>query len=381
MAIQAQFVLGGRQRLAGGHAQLPFDQVMAGDHFGDRVLHLQPGIHFHEVEAAVGFGDELDGARAYVAHRARRRYRRLAHGAAAFRRHARRGRFLDDFLVAPLHGTVAFEQVDAIAVAVGEHLDFDVARLLQVALDEYAVIAEAGAGFTLARGQRVGEGGALLDHAHAFAAAAGAGLDQYRVADGVGLLPEELRILVFAMVAGHQRHAGALHQRLGGRFAAHGGDRAGRRADEHHAGLRHGFGKAFVFGQEAVAGVDGLRAGVARGLQDGIGAQVAGARLGAADMHGDIAGGHMARVGVGIGIDGDGAKAHAAGGGGDAAGDFAAVGNQQGGEHDGSLVARRRGVAPWRITCGKRRSACLRSAHSGPPTAPGPARGGYRPAR
>lgn len=67
MAIQAQFVLGGRQRLAGGHAQLPFDQVMAGDHFGDRVLHLQPGIHFHEVEAAVGFGDELDGARAYVA--------------------------------------------------------------------------------------------------------------------------------------------------------------------------------------------------------------------------------------------------------------------------------------------------------------------------
>ncbi len=41
-----------RQRLAGGDAQLPLDEVEAGDHLGDRMLDLQPRVHLHEVEAA-----------------------------------------------------------------------------------------------------------------------------------------------------------------------------------------------------------------------------------------------------------------------------------------------------------------------------------------
>ena len=48
-----ELVLPPRQRLAGGDAQLPLDQVEAGDHLGDRVLDLQPRVHFHEVERAV----------------------------------------------------------------------------------------------------------------------------------------------------------------------------------------------------------------------------------------------------------------------------------------------------------------------------------------
>ena len=40
-----------RQRLAGGDPQLPFDQVDAGDHLGDRMLDLQPRVHLHEPEA------------------------------------------------------------------------------------------------------------------------------------------------------------------------------------------------------------------------------------------------------------------------------------------------------------------------------------------
>jgi hypothetical protein len=39
-----------RQRLAGGDAQLPLDQVEPGDHLGDRVLDLQARVHLHEVE-------------------------------------------------------------------------------------------------------------------------------------------------------------------------------------------------------------------------------------------------------------------------------------------------------------------------------------------
>ena len=42
--------------------------------------------------------------------------------------HAGGGRFLDHLLVAALEGAVALEQVDDVALAVGEDLHLDVAR-------------------------------------------------------------------------------------------------------------------------------------------------------------------------------------------------------------------------------------------------------------
>jgi hypothetical protein len=80
--------------------------------------------------------------------------------------------------------------------------------------------------------------------------------------------------------------------------------------------------------------VDGARAGVDGGLQNGVGAQVARARFRSADVHGLIAGRHVARIGVRIRIHGNGADAHASGGGGDAAGNLSAIGNQQSVEHE-----------------------------------------------
>ena len=54
-------VLGERQRLARGDAQLLLDEVDAGDQLGHRVLDLQPGVHLEVVELAV-LVEELDGA-------------------------------------------------------------------------------------------------------------------------------------------------------------------------------------------------------------------------------------------------------------------------------------------------------------------------------
>ena len=59
--------------------------------------------------------------------------------------------------MAALHRAVALEQVDAVAVRVGEHLDLDVARLQHVLLDQHAVVAEARLRLALARGERGGE--------------------------------------------------------------------------------------------------------------------------------------------------------------------------------------------------------------------------------
>ena len=199
------------------------------------MLDLQPGVHLHEVEAAVRMGDELDRAGADVADRLRRLHRRLAHRRAALGGHARRRRLLEHLLVAALHRAVALEQVDAGAEAVGEHLDLDVPRLQHVLLDQHPVVAERVLRLALARGERGGELAGGVDPAHALAAAAGGGLDQHRVADPRRFLRQQRRVLVVAVIAGRERHAGLLHQRLGRRLRAHRPDRRRRRADEDDA--------------------------------------------------------------------------------------------------------------------------------------------------
>ena len=50
MAIGCDLILSQRQLFAHGDAQLPFNEVKPGDHFGDRMLDLQARIHFDEIE-------------------------------------------------------------------------------------------------------------------------------------------------------------------------------------------------------------------------------------------------------------------------------------------------------------------------------------------
>ena len=73
VAVALDRVLRQRQRFARRHAQLPFDQIEAGDRLGDRVLDLQARVHFHEPDAVGAqalrrIGDEFDRAGAHIAH-------------------------------------------------------------------------------------------------------------------------------------------------------------------------------------------------------------------------------------------------------------------------------------------------------------------------
>ncbi|MCY1219587.1 hypothetical protein D9M72_315690 [compost metagenome] len=332
VAVDLQFRLLGGQRLARGHAQLPLHQVEAGDGFGHRVFDLQARVHLHEEEVHLAafalLDDELDSTCADVVHGARGSHGRIAHLLAHRLGHAGRGRFLEHLLVAALHRAVALEQVDVVALRVAEHLDLDVARALHVLLDQHRVVAEAVDGFALARGQRGLEVGGLVDRAHALAAAAGAGLDEHRVADAVGLALQQRRVLVGAVVAGHQRHAGLFHQLLRLGLQAHGLDRRGRRADEGQAGVGAGLRELFVLAEEAVARVHGFGARGLGGLEDLFPAQVAVLRGAAAEVHRLVAGAHMVGVRVGIGVHRHGANGHATCGCCDTAGDLATVGDE-----------------------------------------------------
>ncbi len=338
VTLEPQLVLFERQGFAGRHAELPFHQVQARDALRHRVLDLQPGVHLHEPEAALlqpvcAVGDELDGAGALVSNRAGGGDGGFAHLSAQALAHARRRRLLDHLLVAALQRAVALAQVDDIAVAVAEDLELDVARARHVFLDHHPGVAEGTLRLTHAGGERIVEVGVAVDPAHALAAAAGHGLDQHRIADLVGLALEEGRLLPLAMIAGHHRHAGFFHQGLGAVLEAHGADRGRRRPDEGKAGVEAALREIGVFREEAVAGMDavGLRFFCRRDqLVDG---KIALRRRRRPDFNRRVGAFHMQRIAISLGIDRDRAQAQTLGGAHDAAGDLAAIGDKDGGEH------------------------------------------------
>ena len=147
MTTRGEHVLQAGQPLAAGHPQLPLDQIQASNHFGDRMLDLQAGVHLHEVEGAAGIHDEFDRAGSDIADCVRCSHRGLAHGAAlGLAQPGGRG-FFDHFLMASLHRAVALEEIDGVAVRVGKDLDFNMAGAGGVFLDQYRIVAETGGGF------------------------------------------------------------------------------------------------------------------------------------------------------------------------------------------------------------------------------------------
>ena len=342
VAAEADLVLLARQRVAGGHAQLPLDQVEPGDRLRHRVLDLQPGVHFEEVVLLPGVDHELDRAGAAVAHRQRRRHRVASHGRAQRRADHRRGRFLDQLLAPPLRGAVALAQVQRVAVGVGEHLDLDVPAAFDQALQHQRAVAERALRLAPRAGQRRRQLVRRPHQPHAAAAATGHRLDQQRKAEPVGLGRQVRVVLPLAQVAGGAGHAGLGHAALGQRLVAHRRDGAGRWADEHQPGVQAGLGKGGVLAQKAVAGVQRIGAALARGGQQRVGAQVGLGGRRAADVHRLVGLPHVRCGAVGVAEHRHRAIAEPARGAHHAAGDLAAVGDQDLGKahaataHDGA---------------------------------------------
>ncbi len=264
MPGQPDVVLGEGELLPGRDPQLPLHQVHAGDQLGDRVLHLETGVHLHEVvrvRIAAGH-DELHRARAPVAAGAGRLDGRLPHRRPRLVVEEHAGRLLDDLLVAPLEGALALAEVDDIAVAVGQDLDLDVPGAVDPPLDQERVVAEGGRRLAPGRRDLLVQHGQVPDQPHALAAAARAGLEQHR-----GAQVPRRRGEFGVTSAGDDRDSGRLHGLLGADLVAHQGDRLGRRPDEDQARLGARPSEGGVLGEEPVPRVDGLGAGAGRRLQ------------------------------------------------------------------------------------------------------------------
>ncbi|MNF70293.1 hypothetical protein D3C84_521990 [compost metagenome] len=236
--------------------QLPGHQIEAGDQFSHRVFHLQPGVHFQKVELPVRVQQKLHSASAHIVHRATGLERRFAHGLAQFGGHDRAGCFFDDFLMAALDRTVAFAEVDQVAVLVAEQLNLNVTRIDQRLFEDQFVAAKPVQCLG-ARGANLCEQIPCIVHqAHAASAAAGTGLDHQRIADAFGFAAQGRVVLPGALIAFDAGHTGVEHGEFRQAFAAHqfDGFRAG--ADESEAGVLAGAGEFGIFREEAVAGVD-----------------------------------------------------------------------------------------------------------------------------
>ena len=330
VAGEADIRLPDRERLPGGDAQLPGDDVDSRHELCHGVLDLQSGIHLEEVEGGrVGIRDEeLHGPRTLVAHAAGD----LAGGEpdALAGRVVEQGRgcLLDDLLVAALQRALPLAEVDHVPEPVGEHLHLDVSRSRHEPLEQQGVVAERGEGDPTRRREGSRELGLGVHDVHAFAPSPGRRLDEQGESDaecGGGEFRVGKRGPLRPVDNGHPAGADV---RLRPHLVAHHLDRVDPRPDEDDARGGAGLGEGGILGEEPVARVDGLGTrGHGRG-HDRTDVEVAGGRRSGADAHGDIRFPHVPGSGVGITEDRDRADAQLPQRAYDPAGDLAAIGDE-----------------------------------------------------
>ena len=122
------------------------DDIDPSDHLRDGMLDLQPGVHFHERERAVLPPEHLYGTSPYVPRCERCSDRKLPYSLPGVLADNRRGRLLDELLVASLDRALSLSKVDRASSGIRQHLDLDVACPLGISLDIDGGVAERTAG-------------------------------------------------------------------------------------------------------------------------------------------------------------------------------------------------------------------------------------------
>ncbi len=143
MAVELNLILRELEIAAVGDADLFENQINIGDHFSHRVLDLNACVHLYEVERAIVV-QEFDRADAQIFDLAHGAGDGLADFVACRRIQGGRGAFFPDFLMTALQRAVAFAEMNGAALAIAEHLDFDVARPFEVFFQIESVVAEGG---------------------------------------------------------------------------------------------------------------------------------------------------------------------------------------------------------------------------------------------
>src|SRR5919106_4130775 len=328
--VPTQLHLGLRdgERLAGGNSDLLADDVETGHGLGDRVLDLHAGVHLEEVVRPVGCEEPLDRPGGAIPDCGSRFDRDASDAFPELRVDCRRRRFLHELLVTSLDRAVPFSKVDDVAVVVREDLNLDVPRIVEVALEVHRRIREIRLSLAargLVRPVDLVAGARDLE---TLAPATRRGLERDRIPDLLGRRPRLTDVDRGLGRPRDDRHARTQHLFPRGELRPHRLDRLRWRPDPNETRLQHAAGEGGVLREEAVAGVNRLRPGSERGLDDAVRPEVALAGSAGSEEICLVRDRDVQGTTIGLGVHGHPGDTELAEGPEYADGDLAAIGNE-----------------------------------------------------
>ena len=204
--------------------------------------------------------------------------------------------------MATLDRAVALVQGANLPVLIADDLDLDMTRTRRETLEEDGVVPERCGRLAPRALDRARELLGFAHQPHSLPTPARGSLHEKGVPESIG---DGLHVSELPMLESRSREhrdAGALHPiaRLG--LRAHCRDRVGRRPDPGQSGIDDGLRKGCILGQEAVAGVNGIGAGLEGGRDHSLTSKVGLGRARPAERDGNVSladkCGHCVRLGV-----------------------------------------------------------------------------------
>ncbi len=125
VTVNVQILLTARKRFSTSNTKLPFHQILSGDHFGDRMFHLEPGIHFHEIKGPVCRKQELDRSCTDIINGFGRSNGSLSHLLPQILGKSWSRSFFNNLLVPSLNRTITFKHVHCTVMLISKNLNFD----------------------------------------------------------------------------------------------------------------------------------------------------------------------------------------------------------------------------------------------------------------
>ncbi len=317
----------GGQFAAVGDVELFTDQVESADLLADGVLDLQSRVDFEEVDLALFGHHEFAGAQSHIVDGFEQAARIAFQLFGRPVRKERRGRLLDQLLVAALHGAVARGIHGEVAVRIASALRLDVASLVDEAFHEVFVQVAA-----LQRVVVHVEAAELIVVVHqrdAASAAAVGTLEHQRISVRVREVEQQTHVGNRMGDARDRRHLGRRRHLTRGDLVAQIDQCLRIRADPCRAGIDHLARERGDFGKESIARMHRIGTAALQNVDEQVLVEIR-VFVGVARQQVRLVGHlHVLRVTVLFGIHRDRGNPHLPGGAHHTKRDFAAVRHQK----------------------------------------------------
>ena len=170
------------ERFTRGETKLGLDHINTGDLFGDGMLNLNARITFNKkILAGLGRDQELDGAGIHIRSRLHKGERIGKHLLSQRGVQPRSGGHLNDLLVAQLDRTVAFVQMNDIALGVRQNLDLDMSGPRDQSFEKDGSVTECSLSFAATALKCLGHLLGPFNDAHTAPSAPGCGLEHHGI--------------------------------------------------------------------------------------------------------------------------------------------------------------------------------------------------------